>query len=61
MHACVHESRRAETGRKRLPSRLHIVTAEPDLRLELINHETMTWAKIKSRTLNGLSHPGAPK
>ena len=27
--------------------------------LEPRNHEIMTWAKIKSQMLNGLSHPGA--
>ena len=26
----------------------------------LMNHEIMTWAKIKSPTLNQLSDPGAP-
>ena len=29
-------------------------------RLDLTNHEIMTWAQIKSQTLNWLSHPGAP-
>ena len=29
--------------------------------LELTNHGIITWAKIKSRTPNQLSHPGTPK
>ena len=29
--------------------------------LKLMNHEAMTRAEIKSRMLNWLSHPGAPK
>ena len=29
----------------------HSVSAEPDSELNLINHEFMTWAKIKSWTL----------
>ena len=28
--------------------------------LKLTNHEIMTWAEIKSQTLNQLSHPGIP-
>ena len=43
-----------------LSSRLHIVRAEPDAGLDLMNYEIMTWAEIKSWTLNQLSHPGAP-
>ena len=35
-------------------------SAEPDMELELVNHEIMTPAKIKSRTFNQLSHPDAP-
>ena len=34
-------------------------STEPEVGLELTDHEIMTWAKIKSRTLNQLSHPGA--
>ena len=37
---------------------LQAVSTEPDVGLELMNREIMTWA---SRTLNRLSHPGAPK
>ena len=38
----------------------HAVSAEPDGGLKLTNCEIITWAEIK-QTLNGLSHPGAPK
>ena len=41
-----------ERGRERISSRLHTVSAEPDVGLELMNHEIMTWAKLKSQTLN---------
>ena len=37
------------------------VSAEPDVGLELTNHEIMTWAETKSQMLNGRSHPGAPR
>ena len=43
-----------------IPSRLHAICAEPDLGLKLMNCEIMAWAKIKSRMLNWLNHPGAP-
>ena len=33
----------AERGRERIPSRLHAVSAEPDLGLEPMNCESMTW------------------
>ena len=33
---------------------------EPHSTLDFTNHGIMTWAKIKSRTLNRLSHPGVP-
>ena len=46
--------------RERIPSRLHAVSAEPDAGLRLTNCEVMTRAKMKSRMLNPLSHPGAP-
>ena len=41
--------------RERIPSRLRTVSAEPDARLELTNHEIM------SQTFKRLSHPGARK
>ena len=49
-----------ERERERIPSRLRVVSTEPDTGLHLMNHEIMSWAEIKSRTLNRLSHPGAP-
>ena len=45
--------------RERIPSRLCAVSAEANMRLEPMNREITTWAKIKSQTLNRLSHPGA--
>ena len=36
------------------------VSTEPDVGLELTNHEIMTGAKVKSQTLNRMSHPSAP-
>ena len=47
--------------RERVPSRLHVVSTEPDVGLHPRNCEIMTLAKTKSWTLNLLSHPGAPK
>ena len=41
------------------PGGLHTDSREPDAGLKLMNHEIMTWAKIKSQMLNQLSHPGA--
>ena len=49
-----------ERERERIPSRLHAVRAEPDTEPDPRNHEIMTWAVIKSQTLNRLSHSGAP-
>ena len=46
---------------ERIPSRLHTVSAEPNMRLNPTNCEIMTLAKIKSQMLNLLSHPGAPR
>ena len=40
---------------------VHAIRAEADVGLKLMNSEIMTWAEIKSWTLNWLSHPGAPK
>ena len=52
--------RERETEGQRTPSRLHAVSTEPDRGLELMNHEIITWAKIKSQMLNGLGHLGTP-
>ena len=38
--------RERERGRQRIWSRLHADSREPDLWLELTNHEIMTWAKV---------------
>ena len=50
----------AERDGERIPSRLHAVSTEPSVRLDPMNHEIMTWAEIKSWTLNWLSHAGTP-
>ena len=52
---------RGGAERERIQSRFHTVSVEPDTEFYLTNHEIRTWAKIKSQTLNLLSHPGAPK
>ena len=54
------EGAERERGRERIPRRLHAVSREPRAGLKLMNREIMTWAQIKSRTLNWLSHPSAP-
>ena len=59
--ACTSEQGRGRKRRKRIPSRLHTVRAEPDTGLDPVNLETVTEAKIKSQTLNGLSHPRTPQ
>ena len=48
-----------EGGSERIPSRLHAVSAEPDLGPELMNLRSWSEPKIKSRTLNHPSHPSA--
>ena len=48
----------AERGR--IPSRLCIVSTEPEVQLDPKNREIMISAEIKSGTFNRLSHPGAP-
>ena len=44
---CVRERGR-ERGRKRIPSRPHAISAEPDAGLELMNRELMTRAETES-------------
>ena len=51
------EQRRAEREGDRIPRRLSV---EPDVGLESMNHEIMTWAETKNWMLNQFSHPGAP-
>ena len=46
---------------REIPSRLHTVSAEPDMGLKPTPCEIMTQAEIESWTLNKLSHPGAPR
>ena len=51
---CVCMSRGgAERGRQRIQSRLHTISAKPDVGLEPTNHEIMTWVETKSQMLNG--------
>ena len=45
--------------RERIPSRLHDVSPEPKVGLNLMNCEIMTGDKIKSQTLNQPNPPGA--
>ena len=47
--------------RERIPTRVHAVSAEPDVGLNPTNCEIMTWVKIKSWEFNKLSHPGSSK
>ena len=53
------EGRDKKRGRERIPNRLH-----PQHKYQCgawsHNHETMTWAEVKSQTINWLSHPGTP-
>ena len=37
-----------------------LLSTEPDVGLNPMTHEIMTWTVTKSQTLNQLSHPGAP-
>ena len=53
--------RQREKERERIPSRLLTVSAEPNTGLKLMNREIITWANIKSWSLNWLRHPGAPE
>ena len=50
-----------EEQRERIPSRLHSVSIETDVGLELTNYEIITCAGLmpKSWMLNRLNHPGA--
>ena len=58
MRACARAGEgQREREKERIPSRLHIVSAEPDVGLELMNHEIMTQAQTKSRTLEPPRHP----
>ena len=52
----VREGQREE---RESPSRLHKVSTQLDVGIEVMNHEIMTSAEIKSWKLNQLGHPGA--
>ena len=54
-----HEQGRSRCG-ERIPRRLYAVSVEPDVGLDPMNCELMTWPEIKSWMLNRLSHPGTP-
>ena len=54
------ERAQAEEGQREGETESQPASAEPMQGLELTNHKIMTRAKIKSHTLNGLSHPGTP-
>ena len=60
MHTNMQVGKGRQMGRLRIQSGFHADSRDPDVGLELTNHEIMTWAKIKSQTPNQLSHPGAP-
>ena len=57
-HAC--GSRRGAERKGEKQCRFHIVSTEPDVGLEPMNHEIMTRAKIKNWMFNRLSHRGTP-
>ena len=60
------ESEHAETKGQRdregeNPKQALYFSVEPEMEFQPMNHcEIMTWAEIKSWTLNWLSHPGVP-
>ena len=54
------EGAERERERERIPSRLPVVSTEPDTGLDAMNHEIMTYTEIKSLMLNRLNHPGTP-
>ena len=58
MHEQVGEWQREEEREnpKQVLHRKH----RPDTGLDPMNCESMSWAAVKSQTLNRLSHPGAP-
>ena len=52
--------RGTERGRQRESQAGSTLSAKPDVRLKLVNHEIMTWAETKSQLLNRLNHRGTP-
>ena len=53
------QGRGRERG-ERIPSRLRVVSTEPDTGLDLTNREIMTPAETQSQVLNRLSHAAPP-
>ena len=51
-HVHTSKGRGGERGRERIPNRLCSVSVEPDMGLGPMNHEVMTWAEIRSLSLN---------
>ena len=51
MRARTSGGEQRERGRERIPSRLCIVSSEPDSRLKLTNHEVITELKSRVRCL----------
>ena len=49
-----------ERMKKRIPSRICTVNAEPYTGLKPTKCKIMTWAETKSQSFNLLSHPGTP-
>ena len=54
------KERERERERERESQAVFMLSSEPNTGLKPKNHEIMTWAEIKSQTLNRLSHPDAP-
>ena len=53
--------RRVRDGGRESHTGFVAVNKDPNVGLEFMNHEIMTWDKIKSQTLNQLSHLGTPR
>lgn len=47
-------------GRERESQADSSLSMEPEDRTRIHDYETMTWAELKTRPLDGLSHPGSP-
>ena len=61
LRECMNMSGGGAEREETILSRLHSVSTEPNVGFELTNRKIMTWAEIKSGTLNWLSLPGDPK
>ena len=51
---------RGEREGERIPSRLHVISAEPDVELDPTDCEIVTCVEVKSRMLNQLSPAQVP-